>query len=110
LYEYGADVIVNGHEHNYERFAPQTADGLFDPAYGIRQFVVGTGGNGFNSFESARAQNSEAADDTTYGVIHLTLHPTGYDWRFIPIAGATFQDSGRGECHGAPPEPVASRP
>lgn len=110
LYEHGAEVIVNGHEHNYERFAPQTGDGVLDTAHGIRQFVVGTGGNGHRSLDVPHAPHSEVADDTTYGVIQLTLHPTGYDWRFIPIAGATFQDSGRGECHGAPPEPVASRP
>jgi hypothetical protein len=103
LYEYGADVIVSAHEHNYERFATQTADGIFDPDYGIRQFVVGTGGNGFNTFEGQRAHNSEAADDQTYGVISLTLHPAGYDWEFVPVAGSTFRDSGSGDCHGSPP-------
>lgn len=108
LYEFGADVVVNGHEHNYERFAPQTADGLLGTAHGIRQFVVGTGGNGHRSFESPRAPHSEVADDATYGVIQLTLHPAGYDWEFIPIAGEVFRDSGSDECHGPPPADVAS--
>jgi hypothetical protein len=102
LYDYGADVIVNGHEHNYERFNKLTGDGLLDSAYGIRQFVVGTGGNGFRSFEGLRTAHSEAANDATYGVIRLTLHPAAYDWEFIPIAGSTFTDSGTDECHGPP--------
>ena len=103
LYDYGADVIVNGHEHNYERFAAQTADGLLDPNYGIRQFVAGTGGNGHRSFEALRVPHSEVADDATYGVIRFTLHPAAYDWEFVPVAGGTFRDSGAGECHGVPP-------
>jgi hypothetical protein len=103
LYEFGADVIVNGHEHNYERFAPQTADALFDPAHGIRQFVVGTGGNGHRSFESPSEHNSEVGNDVAYGVIRLTLHPDSYDWEFLPVPGETFRDGGTGDCHAAPP-------
>jgi hypothetical protein len=103
LYEHGADVIVNGHEHNYERFAPQTADAILDPEFGIRQFVVGTGGNGFNAFGSERAHNSEVRDDGTYGVLSLTLHPDSYNWEFFPVPGGTFRDAGTGSCHAAPP-------
>lgn len=102
LYESGADVIVNGHEHNYERFAPQTPDGIQDAAYGIRQFVVGTGGDSLNALVNPPAHNSEIRNDATYGVLKLTLHPATYDWEFIPAAGAEFRDSGSGECHNAP--------
>jgi hypothetical protein len=106
LYEFGADVIVNGHEHNYERFGPQTPDGLLNRNHGVRQFVVGTGGNGHRSIDTPRATHSEVADDATYGVIRLTLHPGGYDWEFIPVEGGTFQDAGSDECHGPPPEDI----
>ena len=102
LYDNGADVVLNGHEHNYERFAPQTADGLLDTTYGIRQFVVGTGGNGHRKFDVPPAPNHEAANDATYGVLKLTLHPAAYDWEFIPEAGGAFSDSGSAGCHAAP--------
>jgi hypothetical protein len=98
LYDHDADVIVNGHDHNYERFAPQDPAGNADPANGIREFVVGTGGKSLRSLGTLRA-NSEVTDTTSYGVIKFTLHVTGYDWQFIPVAGATFTDSGSGACH-----------
>jgi hypothetical protein len=98
LYEADADVIVNGHDHNYERFGPQTPSGTADAARGIRQFVVGTGGGSLRSFETIRA-NSQVRNSDTYGVIKLTLSPTGYAWQFVPIAGKTFADSGTGACH-----------
>jgi len=103
LYEYGADVVVNGHEHSYERFAPQTPDGIRDTDYGIRQFVVGTGGDSLRKFAEIPANHSEAKDDATFGVIRFTLHPAGYDWEFLPTPGGTFRDSGSGACHNAPP-------
>ena len=96
LYDNGADVIVNGHEHSYERFAPQTPDGLQEPDYGIREFVVGTGGDSLRAFLSSPAPNSEIRNDTTHGVLRLTLHPATYDWEFIPTAGAEFRDAGSG--------------
>jgi hypothetical protein len=106
LYEAGADVIVNAHEHNYERFAPQTPDGAMDKEHGIREFVVGTGGESHYRESDSRLPNSEAANDDTFGVIKLTLHPTGYDWDFLPEERhGKFTDSGSGECHGAPPSP-----
>ena len=98
LYDAGADVVISGHDHTYERFAPQTPDGAADPARGIRQFVVGTGGASLYNFTTIVA-NSEARDNTTHGVLRLSLGPGGYDWEFIPVAGGTFRDSGSGSCH-----------
>jgi hypothetical protein len=103
LYEYGADVVINGHEHNYERFGPQTPDGASDPDYGIRQFIAGTGGESHYREGETLTANSEAADDNTYGVLKLTLRASGYEWEFIPEPRGTFRDSGSGECHGPPP-------
>lgn len=97
LYEYGADVVLNGHEHNYERFEPQTPDGIADQARGIRQFVIGTGGNGLYSFGPPIA-NSAVQNSGTYGVLKLTLHSTSYSWEFIPEAGEIFTDSGTAPC------------
>jgi Calcineurin-like phosphoesterase len=98
LYEANADVVVNGHDHDYERFAPQTPDGAADPAQGIREFVVGTGGAERRPFSTIQP-NSEARDDNTPGVLKLTLKPAGYDWKFVPVAGEIFTDSGTGSCH-----------
>jgi hypothetical protein len=109
LYDNGADVIVNGHEHSYERFAPLTPDGIHDQAYGIREFVVGTGGDSLSPFVNPPAPNSESRNDTTHGVLRLTLHPATYDWEFIPAAGGEFRDAGSGECHSAPLRLSANR-
>jgi hypothetical protein len=98
LYLYGADVILNGHEHVYERFAPQTPAAVADPTTGIRQFTVGTGGVSHYTFGTIQP-NSEVRNATAYGVLKLTLHATSYDWQFVPVAGATFTDSGTGSCH-----------
>lgn len=98
LYEANADVVINGHDHNYERFAPQTPDGVADPKRGIREFVVGSGGKNLRPFRDPEP-NTEARDNTAFGVLKLTLKPHSYDWQFIPQAGKTFTDSGTGECH-----------
>jgi hypothetical protein len=98
LYDAGADVIVNGHDHDYERFAPQDPIGKADPERGIRQFVVGTGGARLRNFQTIR-ENSEVRDARTHGVIRLVLRPTGYEWLFIPVAGRSFTDEGSDECH-----------
>jgi len=103
LYAAGVDVIINGHQRNYERFAPQTPLGAADPAFGIRQFVVGTGGYSHSSFGSTPAANSEVRNNTAFGVLRLTLENGSYDWKFIPALPATFTDAGSGQCHGAPP-------
>jgi hypothetical protein len=97
LYDYHADVVVNGHEHNYERFAPQTPAGVA-AANGIREFVVGTGGRSHYPFGSILA-NSQVHNGTTYGVLKLTLHANSYDWQFVPVAGQTFKDSGTTLCN-----------
>ena len=96
LYENGVDLVLNGHDHDYERFAPQDPYGRADPN-GIREFVVGTGGAGLRGF-SPLQPNSEASNSSTWGVLKLTLHPTSYDWQFMPVAGKTFTDSGSATC------------
>jgi hypothetical protein len=105
LYDSGADVVINGHDHDYERFAPQDPIGAADPARGIREFIVGTGGKNHYAIGSPIA-NSEVRNAVTFGVLKLTLHPTSYDWQFIPEAGKTFTDSGHGECHSARGAPL----
>jgi hypothetical protein len=97
LYDYGADVVLVGHDHDYERFAPQNVAGALDRAQGIREFVVGTGGRSHREFGSVQP-HSQVRDSTSFGILSLTLKPKGYDWRFIPAVGA-FTDSGRGTCH-----------
>lgn len=101
LHDGGADVVLNGHDHDYERFAPQNQYGEPDPAYGLREFVVGTGGRSHYQFTTIKA-NSEVRNADTFGVLLLTLHPTSYSWRFAPEAGKTFTDSGTTNCHGVP--------
>lgn len=97
LYDAGADVVVNGHDHNYERFAPQTPQGQADPKRGIREFVVGTGGAELREMVITRA-NSEVRNTQTYGVVKFILHPQSYSWEFIPIQGQTFTDKGTQAC------------
>jgi acid phosphatase type 7 len=97
LYDAGADVIVNGHDHDYERFAPQDPDAVEDRVKGIREFVVGTGGTTLRPFEKLAA-NSELRVALIYGVLKFTLHPTSYEWQFIPTSG-DFSDSGGAPCH-----------
>ena len=98
LYRAGADVVLNGHDHNYERFAPQTPGGALDYERGIRQFVVGTGSKSQHGFETIKA-NSQVRKFGVFGVLELTLHAAGYHWRFVPEAGKTFSDSGWAPCH-----------
>jgi acid phosphatase type 7 len=97
LYEAGADVVLAGHQHAYERFAPQDPQGRADLVQGIRQIVVGTGGISLYDFES-EAPNTEVRDNTSYGVLKLTLRPLGYDWEFIPASGHSFTDAGSADC------------
>ena len=89
--------MLNGHEHNYERFAKQNTSGAVDPN-GIREFVVGTGGASHGYPFGTPLANSQVRNDTTWGVLKLTLHATGYDWQFVPVAGSTFTDSGSDTC------------
>jgi hypothetical protein len=99
LYDYQADVVLVGHDHDYERFALQTPAGVASPLRGIREIVVGTGGRSHYAI-GPLAANSEVSNGDTYGVITMTLHPYSYDWEFVPVAGATFTDAGSGQCVG----------
>lgn len=98
LYNANADVMLTGHDHLYERFAPQSPSAAADPARGIREFVVGTGGKSLVDWSSIKA-NSQVRNNTTFGVLRLTLHSNSYDWKFAPIAGQSFSDSGSTACH-----------
>jgi hypothetical protein len=97
LYNAHADIVLNGHDHDYERFAPQDPDQT-PVADGIREFIVGTGGQEHEPFV-APAPNSQVFNSDTFGALNLTLHSAGYDWQFVPEAGGTFTDSGTGACH-----------
>lgn len=98
LYEANADLILTGHDHSYERFAPQTHTGAADPVRGIRQFVIGTGGRSFYDFGTIKP-NSEVRNTGTWGVLKFTLYADRYDWEFVPVAGKTFTDTGTQMCH-----------
>ncbi len=93
--------MLNGHDHDYERFSSQDPNGTADRVSGIREFVVGTGGKNHYAI-GAPIANSEVRNDSTFGVLRLTLHPESYDWKFVPEAGASFSDSGSDACHAAP--------
>ena len=103
LYAVHADLIIDGHEHSYERFAAQDPDGRVDPQHGIREIVVGTGGRSHDPLGLA-VPNSEVRNFDTYGVLKLTLSPQSYTWEFIPEEGKTFHDSGVGVCHNRAPQ------
>jgi len=98
LQDSGAEVVLTGHEHHYERFAPQDAEGNPDPQTGLRQFIVGTGGISLRTIAQVKA-NSEVRSAQNHGVLRLDLKEQGYEWKFLPVAGGTFSDSGSGDCH-----------
>jgi hypothetical protein len=98
LYEAGAEIVLAGHDHNYQRYAPQTWSGTRDEARGIREFVVGTGGRSHYALRSDARRL--AGTDQAFGVLRLTLHPTSFDFQFVPEAGSSYRDSGTGvACH-----------
>jgi acid phosphatase type 7 len=99
LYHAGAELVINGHDHNYERFAAQDPDGKADPEHGIREFVVGSGGKNSHRAVGPAQPNSEVRNGDTFGVLKLTLHAESYNWEFVPEVGKTFTDSGTGACH-----------
>ena len=109
LYAGGVDVVISAHDHDYERFAPQTPTAEPDTSHGIRQFVVGTGGANVRGFGVPRP-NSEVREGATYGVTKLVLRPAGYDWQFLAETGASFVDTGSGSCHGRPDHAAPSPP
>lgn len=98
LYAAHADLVLAGHEHSYERFAPQNPDGQADNERGIREIVVGTGGRDHGPLGFATA-NSELRNTDTFGVLRLTLTRERYTWEFIPEEGKDFRDSGSAACH-----------
>jgi len=91
-----AEIVLNGHDHDYERFAPRAPDGSADPQ-GLREFVVGTGGRDLRSAEPGRG--TDAMDSDSFGALFLTLAPTGYSWDFRASNGTGYADSGTGTCH-----------
>jgi hypothetical protein len=98
LHEAGADLVLNGHDHDYERFAPQDPQGILDDTRGIRQFVVGTGGANHRAFATVKP-NSEVRNADAFGVLVLKLGVERYQWRFLPEPGKEFTDAGAGDCH-----------
>ncbi|HTN71477.1 MAG TPA: metallophosphoesterase [Methylomirabilota bacterium] len=98
LYQYGVSALISGHDHIYERFAPQNPDGRADPK-GIREFIAGTGGAPLYKIGTIKP-NSEVRNIVAHGVLKFTLKAAGYDWEFIPIAGQTFSDRGTARCSG----------
>ena len=97
LYHAGAELVINGHEHNYERFAVMDESGA-EVSEGLREIVVGTGGAGLYEFGTPLAA-SQVRDNTSFGVLKLTLRATGYTWEFVPAANSTFTDRGSSNCH-----------
>ncbi|GAA1854228.1 CBM96 family carbohydrate-binding protein [Asanoa iriomotensis] len=98
LYDGNADVVVWGHNHQYERFAPMNPSGGLDNSRGLRSFVAGMGGADHYGFGTIQP-NSQARNSDTFGVLKFTLHDNSYDWQFVPQSGKTYNDSGTGSCH-----------
>jgi predicted phosphodiesterase len=98
LYEYGAEVIVNGHSHIYERYAPQNSELKLDWENGMVQFIVGTGGAYFEDLKNVQP-NSKAKILQTHGILVFSLFEDHYDWGFLPVDGVSFYDSGTMYCH-----------
>jgi hypothetical protein len=100
LYSGGAELVMSGHAHIYQRFGPQDANGNADAQWGLREFVVGTGGKSLGDLGPTQP-NLEFRDNTQFGVIRLVLRPNGYDWTFVNDAGQ-IRDLGSAGCHGVP--------
>jgi hypothetical protein len=98
LYNANADLVLAAHMHAYERFSPLNTSGSPDNARGVREIIVGTGGED-HAGAAPRVAGSRVRNTTTFGVLELTLHATGYDWNFVPEPGRSFTDSGTGTCH-----------
>jgi acid phosphatase type 7 len=99
LYAAGAELLLVGHQHIYERFAPMNPSTSALDAIGLRQFIVGTGGKSASTLATTPPANAEVRNKGTYGVLKLTLHAGSYDWQFVPEAGKTFTDAGTQLCH-----------
>ncbi|MEA2677897.1 MAG: acid phosphatase type 7 [Chloroflexota bacterium] len=99
LYDHGAEIVLSGHDHNYERFAPTAPNGNPDPTNGLRQWVVGTGGAPIRPFEADALPITESRDSTAHGVLRLDLYAGGYDWQFMTTSNNPFTDTGSAACH-----------
>lgn len=102
LYGAGVDLVIAGHDHHYERLKPADATGKPDEAFGIRSFIVGTGGGVLYPFFLPSPLASEMKNGTSNGVLSLALRADSYGWEFLPVGRGTLRDSGAGSCHGAP--------
>ena len=98
LYNAGVEIVICGHEHDYQRYEPLNASGAADASRGIREFVAGMGGANLYAISSP-SSHLQAYNTDTYGVLKLTLGPGTYSWEFVPIQGMTYTDSGSGTCH-----------
>jgi hypothetical protein len=99
LYDANAEIVLSGHDHNYQRYAPLSPTGVVEPGRGIREFVVGTGGAEHYEVQARKDGSREAQDEQALGVLKLTLRGGGYRWDFVPAGGTSFTDSGSGACH-----------
>jgi 3',5'-cyclic AMP phosphodiesterase CpdA len=99
LYDHGAEIVLSGHDHNYERFTPTDPNGNSDPANGLRQWVVGTGGAPIRPFDLPALPITESRDSTAHGVLRLDLYAGGYDWQFLTTSNNPFTDTGSATCH-----------
>ena len=108
LHEAGVELAISGHDHDYERFAPQDATGNLDVERGVRQLVAGTGGKNTRPLAEAEP-NSEVRASGAFGVLKLMLSPGRYAWEFVPAAGESFRDSGTGNCHASSEARALSR-
>jgi hypothetical protein len=102
LYTHGAEIVINGHDHHYERMAPARPNGTVDSRHGLRQFIVGTGGAVLRGEGAATVPHRRVFQATAHGVLRLRLLDRSYSWSFLPVEGASFDDSGTGRCHGKP--------
>src|SRR4051794_10637012 len=111
LYDAKAEVFLTAHDHIYERYAPSEPAQHIDRTNGVQQFIVGTGGRDLSGLAPPQS-NVEVRNNTTFGVLRMTLHPASYDWQFVPASGSGFTDAGSRACHGpgAPPAPPATGP
>ena len=98
LYDAGAELVVNGHDHGYQRFKPADSMGVEDPTNGVREIVVATGGASLYAFETDSALIA-TRDNSSHGVLKLTLGPSSYGWEFVPVPGDMFTDEGTADCH-----------
>jgi 3',5'-cyclic AMP phosphodiesterase CpdA len=98
LYSNGAEIVLNGHDHMYERYKPITPSGALDATHGIREFVVGTGGESLYGYKTTSSLIA-VRNNTTFGVLRLDLSAGSYTWQFVPSGTGNFTDSGTGTCH-----------